>query len=119
MIDCGAVKAVDDTEAMSPKPARAGIEIHTNANPNKIAISVAMKTLRGFKGRREFRPSDRNGRFIYEKQSFPVAKILIANLRLLLKKLAYVSQRVEVYVVKGWRYNPIPLPAPIKSEVSS
>lgn len=48
MIDCGAAKAID-TEATSPEPARAGIEIHTNANPNTIAINAATKTLREFR----------------------------------------------------------------------
>jgi hypothetical protein len=63
MIDCGDANIVAP-DATSPKPARAGTETHTSANPNTIAISTATKTLRGFKGRREFRRSDRNGRFI-------------------------------------------------------
>src|SRR5258708_1131821 len=104
MIDSGPAKT-SDPDAASLKPARAGIDNHTKANPHTIGMRDPKKMVR--ERRRDFSRSDRNGRFIYEKRSFPVAIILLTN-------QTGARQRVEVYDAKGWRFNPNPLFATIK-----
>src|SRR5260370_2439307 len=76
MMDSGPAKPAEP-DAASLKPARAGIDTHTKANPQTIAMSDPKKMLLGL--RRDFSRSDRNGRFIYEKRSFPVSIILPTN----------------------------------------
>src|SRR5260370_33818729 len=74
IIDSGPAKTAEP-DAASLKPARAGIDNHTKANPHTIAMSDPKKTLRRL--RRDFSRSGRKCQFIYETRSIPVATILL------------------------------------------